>query len=209
MSRGSGPAKPAAAADGGAASPAVATDKRAACSVGKTDGRGASPVVGVVLLVGVTVALAAAAGAALAFGSALGEVPPRAAFDASLDATDGWPDGQRLRVVHESGDAVPVGEVALVVELGRVDAHARLTGFPTRRLTGEHVRGRDAFDGTYAGIDGALDAPNTDGTWDSGEAASVRIAQGEVDVRPGDGARVTVVHRPTNTVLGRVAVTAE
>ncbi|PSP69714.1 hypothetical protein BRC70_06530 [Halobacteriales archaeon QH_6_68_27] len=171
--------------------------------VGKTDGRGASPVVGVVLLVGVTVALAAAAGAALAFGSALGEAPPRAA------STDGWPDGQRLRVVHESGDAVPVGEVALVVELDRVDAHARLTGFPTRRLTGEHVRGRDAFDGTYAGIDGALDAAHTDGTWDSGEAASVRIAQGEVDVRPGDGARVTVVHRPTNTVLGRVAVTAE
>ena len=187
----------------------MSTDRLPAKPAGRTDDRAVSPVVGVVLLVGVTVALAAAAGAALAFGSALSEAPPRVAFDASLDATDGWPDGQRLRVVHESGDSLRAGEVALVVELDRVDAHARLTGFPTRRLTGDHVRGRDLFDGTYAGIDGALDAAHTDGTWDSGEAASVRVAQSEVDVRPGDGARITVVHRPTNTVLGRVDVTAE
>jgi len=171
--------------------------------------RATSPVVGVALLVGLTVALAAAGGAVLALGSALSEPPPRAAFDASLDATDGWPEGQRLRVVHESGEPVPVAAVALVVELERVGARARLRGFPTRRLAGDHVRGRDVFDGTYAGIDGALDAAHTDGTWASGEAASLRIAQGHVDVRPGDRVRVTVVHEPTNAVLARVRVTAE
>jgi FlaG/FlaF family flagellin (archaellin) len=160
------------------------------------------------LLVGLTVTLAAAGGAALAFGSALDDPPPRVAFEASLDATDGWPEGQRLRIVHESGDPVAVESVALVVELDRVGARARLSGFPTRRLTGGNVRGSRVFDNGYAGVDGALDAAHTDGVWSSGEQTSVRIAQGELDVRPGDHARVTVVHTPTNAVLARIEVTA-
>jgi FlaG/FlaF family flagellin (archaellin) len=181
---------------------------RAVSSVA-SDGRAASSVVGVVLLVGLTVTLAAAGGAVLAFGSALDEPPPRAAFEASLDATDGWPDGQLLRLVHESGEPVPVEAVALVVELDRTGARARLSGFPTRRLTGENVRGSDVFDSGYAGVDGALDAAHTDGEWTSGESASVRIAQGDLDVRPGDQARITVVYTRTNAILGRIEVTAE
>ncbi|MEF8850987.1 MAG: type IV pilin [Haloarculaceae archaeon] len=175
---------------------------------GGAEARATSPVVGVVLLVGLTVTLAVAGGALLAFGSTLEEPPPRAAFEAHLDATDGWPDGQRLRVVHAAGEPVPVDELALVVDFERADVHARLSGFPTRRLTGANVRGQDVFDGGYAGVDGALDAAHTDGRWASGESTSVRIAQGELDVRTGDGARVTVVHAPTNAVLARVEVVA-
>lgn len=175
---------------------------------GAGDVRAASSVVGVVLLVGLTVTLAAAGGAFLAFGSALGEPPPRVAFEASLDATDGWPDGQRLRLVHESGESLPVEEVALVVELDRTGARARLSGFPTRRLTSGNIRGQDVFDNGYAGVDGALDAAHTDGEWASGEPTSVRIAQADLDVRPGDHAQVMVVHTPTNAVLARIEVTA-
>jgi len=175
---------------------------------GTGDARAGSTVVGVVLLVGLTVTLAAAGGAFLAFGSALGEPPPRVAFEASLDATDGWPDGQRLRLVHEAGEPLPVETVALVVELDRTGARARLSGFPTRRLTGENVRGSEVFDNGYAGVDGALDAAHTDGEWASGEQTSVRIAQGDLDVRPGDTGRVTVIHTPTNAILGRIRVTA-
>jgi FlaG/FlaF family flagellin (archaellin) len=173
-----------------------------------SDARATSSVVGVVLLVGLTVTLAAAGGALLAFGSALGDPPPRVAFEASLDATDGWPDGQRLRLVHESGEPLPVEAVALVVELDRPGARARLSGFPTRRLTGENIRGQNVFDNGYAGVDGALDAAHTDGEWTSGEPTSIRIAQGDLDVRAGDHARVTVVHRPTNGILARIEVTA-
>jgi len=193
----------------GAGCGAISTgsDARTA-SPASRDVRATSSVVGVVLLVGLTVTLAAAGGAFLAFGSALGDPPPRVAFEASLDATDGWPDGQRLRLVHESGEPLPVEAVALVVELHRTGARARLSGFPTRRLTGENVRGSEVFDNGYAGIDGALDAAHTDGEWTSGEPTSVRIAQGDLDVRPGDTGRVTVVHTPTNAILARIEVTA-
>jgi flagellin-like protein len=167
-----------------------------------------SPVVGVVLLVGVTVTLAAAAGAVVAFGEALAEPAPRASFAATADATDGWPEGQRLRVVHRGGDPVAVADLTLVVSVPRVDARARLSGFPTRRLTDEHVRGRHVFDAGYAGVDGALDAAHTDGTWSAGESTAIRVAQGELDLRPGDSVRVQVVHRPSNAVLARLAVRA-
>lgn len=175
---------------------------------GDAGARATSPVVGVVLLVGLAVMLATAGGVLLAVGSPLDEPPPRATFEATLDASDGWPDGQRLRVVHTAGEPVPVDELALVVHLDRVPARARLSGFPTRRLTGENVRGEDFFDSGYAGIDGALDAAHTDGRWASGESTSVRIAQGAVDVREGDRAEVWVVHRSSGSRLARLDVVA-
>lgn len=170
--------------------------------------RAASPVVGVVVLVGLTVTLAAVAGATVAFGQATTGPAPTASITVTADATDGWPEGQRIRLLHRGGDVLAVADLAVVVTVPRVDAHARLTGFPTRRLRDEHVRGRDVFDGSYAGVDGTLDAAHTDGTWASGETASVRVAQGELDLRPGDRIRVAVIHRPSNAVLARVTVRA-
>lgn len=163
---------------------------------------------GVALLVGLTVLLAAVGGAVVGFGEALTEPTPGASFSGSLSATDGWPDGQRLRLVHDAGDSLPVADIAVVAEIPRVDGRARLTGFPTRRLDGEHVRGRNVFDGTYAGVDGELDAAHTDGHWQSGEAAELRIAQGDLDLERGDRMRIRVVHRPTGGTVGRVEVVA-
>lgn len=177
-------------------------------STSSTATRATSPVVGVVLLVGVTVVLAGVSGAVVAFGASTVDPAPRVHLDATLDATDGWPEGQQLRLVHEAGDPLRVEELVLVVEIPRVGTHSRLSGFPTRRLTDDGVRGDDVFDGGYAGVDGALDAAHTDGLWQSGEAASVRIAQHSVDVRPGDTAHAEIVHEPTGAVLTRLDVTA-
>jgi len=165
--------------------------------------RAATPVVGVVLLVGLTVLLAsvAVAVAAVGFDRARPEPAPQVRLDADLSATDGWPDGQRLRLVHEGGDTLTVADLAVVVAFERTGAHARLSGFPTRRLTDEHRRGADLFDRTHAGVDGELDAAHTDERWTAGETASVRIAQGEFDVRPGERATVAVIHRPTGAQL--------
>lgn len=169
--------------------------------------RGVSPVVGVVLLVGLTAVLAAGVGVA-AVGFAPAEPAPQVAVSASVDATDGWPDGQRLVLIHEGGAAVPVESLAFVVEIPRVDARARLVGFPTRMLSAEHVRGDDVFDNGYAGVDGAADAATTDGQWAAGERVAFRIAQGEVDLRSGDRVRVQIISEPANAVLAREAVVA-
>ncbi|QLH76505.1 type IV pilin [Halosimplex rubrum] len=170
--------------------------------------RAATPVVGVVLLVGLTVLLASVAAATVGFESARPEPAPQARLDAELSATDGWPDGQRLRLVHEGGDTLAVAELAVVVAFERTGDRARLSGFPTRRLTDDHRRGADLFDRTFAGVDGALDSTHADGRWTAGETASIRVAQNELDVRPGDRAAVRVVHRPTGAQLLRTEVRA-
>ncbi|WP_436911160.1 type IV pilin [Halosimplex marinum] len=170
--------------------------------------RAASPVVGVVVLVGVTVLLASTVVAAVGLDRARPQPAPQVSLDAELSATDGWPDGQRLRIVHEGGDTLSVADLAVVVAFERTGDRARLSGFPTGRLTDEHRRGADLFDRTYAGVDGALDATQTDGRWTAGETATVRIAQGELDVRPGDRATVRVVHREAGAVLAERVVTA-
>jgi FlaG/FlaF family flagellin (archaellin) len=167
-----------------------------------------SPVVGVAVLVGITVVLAAVTGGFVAFGVATTETAPQASVAATADATDGWPDGQRLRLTHRAGDPLVVADLALVVTVDRGDVHARLTGFPTRRLTADNARGTDVFDSGFAGVDGALDAAHTDGEWTSGETTSVRIAQGDLDLHAGDRIKVRIVHRPTNAVLAREATVA-
>jgi flagellin-like protein len=186
------------------------TDCTPAVSTRSTPGsdRAASPVVGVVVLVGVTVLLASTVVAAVGLDRARPGPAPQVSLDAKLSATDGWPDGQRLRLVHEGGDALTVADLAVVVAFERTGDRARLSGFPTGRLTDEHRRGADLFDRTYAGVDGALDATQTDGRWTAGETASLRIAQGELDVRPGDRATVTVVHEEADAVLAERVVTA-
>lgn len=153
--------------------------------------------------------LAGVTGAFVVVDAAPAGPAPTAQFTAALNATDGYPDGQTLRITHEAGETLDVAAVTLVVRVERVDAHARLSGFPTRRLTGEEIRGDDRFDNSYAGVDGVIDAATTDGYWSSGEVAELRFAQGDVDVRPGDRVRVQVVHDPTTAVLADRTVVAE
>jgi FlaG/FlaF family flagellin (archaellin) len=167
-----------------------------------------SPVVGVVLLVALTALLSSVALAAVGLDRARLQSTPQAHLSAELSADDGWPEGQRLRLVHEAGDTLAVADLTVVVEFDAADGHARVREFPTRRLTDDHVRGSALFDRTYAGVDGELDAAYTDGQWKSGETASLRVAQRAYDVRPGDRAVVRVVHRPTGAGVAEIEVVA-
>jgi FlaG/FlaF family flagellin (archaellin) len=118
----------------------------------------------------------------------------------TVDATNGYPDGQQIRLTHEGGDPLAVRDLALVVTV-EGGVHPRLTGFPTRRLTADNVAGEHVFDRSYAGVDGAIDAAHTDGRWTAGETAAVRVAQADLDIRLADRVAVRVVHRPTGVTL--------
>jgi flagellin-like protein len=186
------------------------TDCTPAVSTRSTPGsdRAASPVVGVVVLVGVTVLLASTVVAAVGLDRARPHPAPQVSLDAKLSATDGWPDGQRLVLTHGGGDDLRVADLALVVEVERTGDRARVVNLPTRRLDGESVEGPAVFDRTYAGVDGAFDAAHTDGAWTAGERTSLRIAQRAVDLRSGDVLTLRVVHRPSGGTVDRLEVTA-
>lgn len=78
--------------------------------------RGLSPVVGVILLVGITVLLAATAGAMVLELDGQPTSPPQAAFDFEYGA-DGSNDS--LTVGHVSGNTIPAANVEVVVASAR------------------------------------------------------------------------------------------
>lgn len=134
--------------------------------------RGVSPVVAVVLLVGVTVVVAAAVGTALlGQAAALGDPAPRASL--SITAS-----GDRISVVHESGDALDVRDLRLRISVnGTPLTHQPPVPFFSAR-------------GFEPGPTGPFNSAS-DPAWTAGEVASVRVAEtNQPTIRP--GAPVTV-----------------
>jgi len=84
----------------------------------RTDDRAVSPVIGVVLLVAITVTLAAVVGS-LAFGIGEGRDPaPRATFDTSIEDAG---NSALLTITHEGGDGIDAARTRVTVELVESD----------------------------------------------------------------------------------------
>lgn len=136
--------------------------------------RGASPVVAVVLLVGVTVVCAAAVGSLL-FGQAgaITEPAPRASL--SLSVTD-----DRISLVHEGGDALDASQLRLRVGVN---------GTP---LTHQPPVPFFSAQGFVPGPSGPFNSAS-DPTWTAGEVASFEVAgTNGPALEPGDEVTVEV-----------------
>lgn len=172
--------------------------------------RAVSPVIGVVLLVGVTLILTAAV-AVFVFDttSILSDPTPQvSSTDTAFDTSGGQTD-QTVRITHQAGDPVPVSELELIVEATGpdLDTQATLTNLPAdgSSLDGDSVQGNDALIDSRAGFASVLTAADTN-TWTSGDTITFRITKSTADFTP-DGSPdatqldVTIVHRPTNSIL--------
>jgi len=86
------------------------------------DDRGVSPVIGVILMVAITVILAAVIGTfVLGLGDSLQQAP-----QAQLDAEE---DGGALDISHNGGDAIAVGDIRITVEGADQDEYTEGDGF--------------------------------------------------------------------------------
>lgn len=143
--------------------------------------RGVTPVVGVVLLVVVTMTLAAVVGGSVA--TTPGESPPIARFAVSADADD-----DRITVIHRGGEAISPTDIRLVVEIdGTRLAHQPPVPFFATR-------------GFESGPTGPLNSASN-GQWRAGERATIRLAAtNEPQLAP--GARVTVTVATDRSVVG-------
>lgn len=175
--------------------------------------RAVSSVVAVVLMVAVTVIMAAAVGSfALDIAGVQHEpVPQIANADAELVADVAGGDDQTVRIAHRGGDTVTVSNLEVVVTFSDSTKRSRLTGVPTKKIDSTDYDGDDIWDGSYGGIGGALasnEPAGSDGEWSSGEALVFRIANGDVSLDPGDRVTVTVVHEPSGKVILERTLTA-
>jgi len=175
--------------------------------------RAVSPVVGVVLLVGITLLLAATVSiTAPGVGDELTDAAPTVAGSSGTYeryATGGGRyDEQIVRLTHESGETLVVRNLELVVDA--TDAcgkTGRLVNLPAAgddpRPTSRYVRGDDIFDNAANSVEGPIGTGDVDddGEWSAGETAQFRLATSECRVDSGETIVVRLVHTPTDSVV--------
>lgn len=137
--------------------------------------RALTPVVGIALMLGVTILLAAAAGASLIDVASLDEPPQHASISVRADA-----ETSRITLTHEAGPALDVRDLTIKVEIdGRPLFHQPPVPFVGAR----------GFRGAPTGPFN----PATDPEWRGGESASFQLAgtnRPELDV--GDSVVLTI-----------------
>jgi len=80
------------------------------------DDRAVSPVIGVILMVAITVILAAVIGTfVLGLGENLQDTSPQASFAFDFNPDAGGSGGDQLEITHETGDEIPASQVSVVV----------------------------------------------------------------------------------------------
>lgn len=152
------------------------------------DDRAVSPVVGVVVVVALTVVLAATVGAMVIGTSAPDhETPVR--FSVSVEAT-----ADRIAVTHEGGGAVdPTAlDVSITVDGEPLDHQPPVPFFAAK--------------GFVSGPTGPFNSATTD-TWTAGETGTLELAStNDPLIAEGETVRVTVVE--ATSVLARLETTA-
>ncbi|POG56061.1 type IV pilin [Haloferax marisrubri] len=82
-----------------------------------TESRAVSPVIGVILMVAITVILAAVIGTfVLGLGDQVGDTAPQASFAFDYDNDGGADDEAQVTITHESGDAVDADRLSISID---------------------------------------------------------------------------------------------
>lgn len=176
--------------------------------------RSVSPVISVILVVAITVVLAATISVfVLGIGEKLQDPGPNVAESSGEFVSGTALDKQIVRITHIAGDSVPAEELEVVVDAtdacGQRDRIINLpadrTGFGENGFADENFeQGASTFlsqGGTFGQewSPGVLHV-NNDNTFDAGSKFEFRIKQ-TCEFDEGEELTVRVVHTPTNSVI--------
>ena len=157
-----------------------------------TDDRAVSPVIGVILMVAITVILAAVIGTfVLGLGDQLGDSTPQASYD--IDSVDA--DTNEIEITKTGGQDLAFSDLRVVVDVaGSTDE------FDLSNITAEDDW-RTADTGTIT-----IDGTNTTISVRSGSADGT---SGDItDITAGNDVTVTVIHKPSGGTVARTSATA-
>lgn len=171
--------------------------------------RGISTTIGVVLLVGLTIAMAGLVVGLVATAPVKPAPTAVVVSDGVLAADDQGDDDQRVCLRNRGPEAVSIERLRIGIRVPRADRKTTLVGLPPEwpALTSDGYRGDDLIDRRAYEFTGAF-APTdrADPRWTTTATGCFRIKHGGDGVRLERGDRVvtTVVHGPSNAVLGRI-----
>ena len=110
-----------------------------------SDDRAVSPVIGVILMVAITVILAAVIGTfVLGLGDSLGDSQPTAQLNAEIDY-----DSENVTIEHSGGDSIEADELRVIVDINDTTLESN-SNYANRFSVGDTITGQIA-DGTGAG----------------------------------------------------------
>nr|WP_240756739.1 type IV pilin N-terminal domain-containing protein [Natronorubrum bangense] len=164
--------------------------------VGTEDQRAVSPVIGVILMVAITVILAAVIAAFVLDIGDLDDDAPTAQISYDTNSNFGDVEGgdvedDRLATFsHDGGDEINTDEITVRIDGDSLDADVnfgdgRTDGVDAGGFHDENFGVGDSIDVTDAGIDG-----------DSGEVADDTSA-----IKPDENYEVTIIHEPSSSII--------
>jgi len=101
-----------------------------------SDDRAVSPVIGVILMVAITVILAAVIGTfVLGLGDSLGDSQPTAQLDAEIDYSS-----ENVTIEHNGGDSIESGELSVIVDINGTTIESN-SNYDSRLSVGDTITG--------------------------------------------------------------------
>lgn len=172
--------------------------------------RAVSPVISVILMVAVTVILAAViATFVLGLGEDVQDPGPNVGqTSGELESNAGGNNNGVVRIWHEAGAVVDTADMEVVVDAtDACDKRGRLVNLPvdeTNGIESTNVDGADIFDQRPMGLHpldshGALERAK----FLAGDRIQFRIPSGKCSISENDEVVVRIVHTPTNAVIVR------
>lgn len=169
-----------------------------------SDERAVTPVVAVVLIVGLTVVLAAIVGGTIAtVENRLDDPAPTVAHSTAtfeIGPSVGCNDNA-VKIVHEGGEPVLPDDISVVVRLPETGATARLAQLPVTgsQLAAHNIVG-DSANVVYDNCVGGAIA-NGGAVWTAGKAVKFELNAGGGTIERRDPIEVAVVHEPSNAII--------
>jgi len=174
------------------------------------DRRGVTPVVGAVLVLSITVLLAAVVGtfAMSAAADVGGPTPTVARSTGSFVTGPSAACGDNaVQIRHEGGERVAPEDVEVVIRLPDGDTEARLVDLPVSGTALGQTNLEDPENVVYDYCVGGVVA-HGGRPWTAGRVIEFQLNAGGGTVEPGDRITVWIVHEPSGGVLAAVDLTA-
>jgi len=170
--------------------------------------RGVAPVIAVLLMAAVALVLAAVVAFVLSLGEETEESAPVVATELDRGTVDSNVEGnERVSILHESGDTVPISELRIITEaqcfdettLTSTTERGELVNLPADfgGIDDENIEGAEIFE--TAPQAGEAPLAGDDEAWRSGERLLFQIADDECSIQSSSRITVEVIHEPSNS----------